>query len=105
MLQTLLRPLKPFLTSQPGRPTKDYSREYELKESGLSWTQVTRQSLLENADIREEFGGRTFDSLSLAHQQTLSNRIREGVRSYAERTGKPFPIESTLTKRDPQKID
>jgi hypothetical protein len=93
MLQTLLLPLKPFLTGQPGRPPKDYSREYEWKKS-MSWTQVTRRSLLENEDLREEFQGRTYDELTLAQQLSLMSRIREGVRSYAERTGKPFPIEN-----------
>lgn len=104
MLKTLLLPLKPLLLSQPGRPTKDYSREYELKESGLSWSQVTRQSLLENADIREEFGGRNFDSLTGEQRQAVGSRIREGVRSYAERMGKPFPIERPDKER-PQRID
>lgn len=94
MLQTLLPPLKPLLSSQPGRPAKDYSREYEWKKS-MSWTQVTRRSLVENQDIRDEFQGRTYDSLTLAQQQGLANRIREGVRSYAERTGNTFPIENS----------
>jgi hypothetical protein len=84
---------------KPGRPTKDYSQEYELKKK-LSWTKVARQSLRENADIREEFGGRTFDSLGFEEQENLKNRIREGVRSYAERTGKSFPIEAADSARD-----
>jgi hypothetical protein len=78
---------------KPGRPPKDYSQEYEWKKS-MSWTKVARKSLLENSDIREEFAGRTFDSLSYEEQENLKNRIREGVRSYAERTGKSFPIET-----------
>jgi hypothetical protein len=77
---------------RPGRPTKDYSREYELKAT-KSWTQVAAQALLENAELREEFGGRTYESLPFEEQENLKNRIREGVRSYAERMGKPFPIE------------
>ena len=52
-------------------------------------------SLLEdNPEIREEFGGRTFQSLSFQERTNLANRIREGVRSYAERVGRPFPIGS-----------
>jgi hypothetical protein len=105
MLHTLLRPLKPLLSGQPGRPTKDYSREYELKKSGLSWTKVARRSLIDNEDIREEFGGRTFAALTFEQQQGLVNRIREGVRSHAERAGKPFPIESVPTMDDPQEIE
>jgi hypothetical protein len=93
MLQTLIPPLKPLLPSQPGRPVQDYSREYEWKKS-MSWTQVTRRSLAENDDIREEFRGRSYDTLGFEQQQSLMNRIREGVRSYAKRTGKTFPIEN-----------
>jgi hypothetical protein len=77
---------------KPGRPAKDYSREYELKASGLSWTKVASQVLEENAVIREEFAGRNFQSLTFQERENLTNRIREGVRSYAERAGKPFPI-------------
>jgi hypothetical protein len=102
MLHTLLRPLKPLLLSQPGRPPKDYSREYELKQSGLSWSQVARQSLIENDDIREEFGGRTYDVLNFEQREVVTKRIREGVKSYAERAGKTFPIESTPKKNPPE---
>jgi hypothetical protein len=104
MLQGVFRPLRPLLPGQVGRRPKDYSREYDWKHS-MSWTQVARKSLTENPDIRDEFGARTFDSLSLEEQQALTSRIREGVRSYAQRTGKPFPIESALTKKDLQEID
>jgi hypothetical protein len=93
MLQTLIPPLKPLLPSQPGRPVQDYSCEYEWKKS-MSWTHVTRRSLAENDDIREEFQGRSYETLRVEQQQSLVNRIREGVRSYAKRTGKPFPIEN-----------
>jgi hypothetical protein len=79
---------------QPGRPPKDYSREYEWKASGLSWTKVARKSLLENTEIRAEFGGREFNSLTFEQRAHLTHRVREGVRSYAERSGKPFPIET-----------
>ncbi len=92
MLQDLLLPLRPLLTGQAGRPPKDYSREYEWKVSGLSWTQVTRRSLQENLELRAEFGGREFDSLTFEEREGLTNRIRQGVKSYAERVGKPFPL-------------
>jgi hypothetical protein len=97
MLQNLIVPLRPLLPGQPGRPAKDYSREYEWKKT-QSWSQVTRRSLIENPEIREEFSGRTYDSLTLEERQHLTNRIREGVRNYAERNKKPFPIESTTAK-------
>jgi hypothetical protein len=92
MLQTLLLPLRPLLTAQPGRPTRDYSREYEWKASGMSWTDVATKHLQENAATRAEFGGRDFGSLTFEEKENLRNRIREGVRSYAERAGKPFPL-------------
>jgi hypothetical protein len=77
---------------KPGRPAKDYSREYDLKASGLSWSKVARRALEDNAELREEFAGRAFQSLSFQEQENLTNRIREGVRSYAQRAGRPFPI-------------
>ena len=106
-LQNLLVPFRPLLSSAPGRPTKDYSREYGWKAAGRSWTEVARQSLQENSELREEFSGRDFESLSFEQQENLKNRIREGVRSYAERIGKPFPIkasgrETPYTKHPPQ---
>jgi hypothetical protein len=79
------------LGGKPGRPGKDYSREYDLKAT-MSWAKVARQMLSENAELRAEFGGRDFASLPFEQKQNLTHRIREGVKSYAERTGKPFPI-------------
>jgi hypothetical protein len=76
---------------KPGRPTKDYALEYSLKASGLSWSKVTRQTLRENSELCEEFGGREFDSLTFEEREGLMNRIRQGVNSYAERVGKPLP--------------
>jgi hypothetical protein len=89
---------------KPGRRVKDYSREYDLKTRG-SWTDVATKMLNENSELRKEFGGREFDSLTFEEQESLRNRIREGVRSYAGRTGKPFPIERItpkLSSPDPQ---
>jgi hypothetical protein len=89
---------------KPGRPTKDYSREYQLKVSGLSWTEVTRHAMDERPELQTEFGGCNFDSLDLANQERIWNRIRQGVIGYAERTGKPLPsevemLDSTLPGR------
>ncbi len=94
LLQSLLVPFRPLLSSAPGRPTKDYSREFDWKVSGSSWTNVARKSLSEGLELQQEFGGRDFDSLTFEQQELLRNRIRVGVTSYAEGIGKPFPIES-----------
>jgi hypothetical protein len=88
------------LGGQPGRHPRDYSREYDWKAS-LSWREVARKSLAENPEMRDEFSGRDFESLTFEHQESLKHRIREGVKSYAERTNKPFPI----GKRESQEID
>jgi hypothetical protein len=101
MLQTLFASFRPLLSGQPGRPPKDYSREYDLKASGLSWAEVADQILHDNAELRDEFGGRGFDSLSFEERETLTHRIREGVKSYAERAGKTLPIKSVRTMRKP----
>lgn len=90
------------LGGKPGRHARDYSREYEWKASGLSWTEVTRKSLAENPDMCAEFGGRDFDSLDFRQKEALKHRIEIGVKSYADRVGKPFPIE--VLQRTPQKI-
>jgi hypothetical protein len=76
---------------KPGRPTKDYSREYDSKASGLSWTGVARQALLEDSGLRFEFGDKSFDSLNFEQQEMLKHRVRQGVTSFAKRTGKPLP--------------
>ena len=91
-LRTLLVPLQPYLSGQPGRRPKDYSREYAWKASGLSWSEVARRHLQENSETSSEFGGREFASLTFEEKENLKGRVREGVRSYAERTGKIFPL-------------
>jgi len=91
MLQNLLLPLRPLLTAQPGRPSKDYSREYEWKASRLSWTEVAAQHLRENAETRAEFGGRDFEYLNSEEKEKLTSRIRAGVTSFAERMGMQIP--------------
>jgi hypothetical protein len=92
ILQSLVLPFRALLPGQLGRPTKDYSKEYEWKRLGMSWTEVAAQHLKDNAETRAEFGGRDFDFLTFEQKENLRNRIREGVRSYAERAGKPFPL-------------
>jgi hypothetical protein len=75
----------------PGRAPRDYALEYVWKASGLSWTRVATRALLEDSEFREEFGGREFIVLDLREQEALKHRIREGVKSYAMRAGKPLP--------------
>jgi hypothetical protein len=72
----------------PGRPTEDYSREFDLKMSGLSWSDLARQMITESSDLRAEFGGVDYDSLDRARQETVTNRIRQGVMGFAKRTGR-----------------
>lgn len=79
---------------QPGRPPKHYSREYELKMSGSSWTQVARSALAANLELQKEFGTHDYRSLDRGQQELLKNRIRQGVSAYVKRTGKPAPSES-----------
>jgi len=76
---------------QAGRPPKDYSREFDWRVSGKSWRQIAMLSLQENPETREEFGGQDFDSLTFEQKEALMNRIRQGVKSYAERVGKSLP--------------
>jgi len=74
-----------------GRRPKDYSKEYDRKASGLSWAKVAQQSVLEDPDLKAEFRACTFDSLDFETREAIKHRIREGVKSYAKRIGKPFP--------------
>jgi len=75
---------------QPGRSPRDYSVEYALKAKG-TWSKAAAYTLENHADTRKEFGFRKYPTLSVSEKRLLKNRVREGVRSYAERTGKPFP--------------
>lgn len=92
VLHGIVLPFRALLPAQPGRPIEDYSREYEWKASGMSWTEVAEKHFQENADVREEFGASDFGSLTFENKETLKSRVREGVRSYAEREGKTFPL-------------
>jgi hypothetical protein len=92
MASKLLEQLGLEVGGQPGRPRKDYARAYELKASGHTWSEVARISLEEDSELCDEFGLLGYDSLDFRQQEALKGRIREGVRSYAERAGKPFPI-------------
>lgn len=78
---------------RPGRPLKDYRREYELKMEGLSWPQVTRQAVIDRQELKAELGNRDFASLDRTEQERLVNRIRQGVRGYARRANQPIPLE------------
>ena len=77
--------------SKPGRPQKDYSREYEHKISGATWTEVARRAVAERADLRKEFQGIDYESLDYVHRDQIWNRVRQGVRSWARHAGKPLP--------------
>lgn len=85
------------LGGRRGRKPKDYSREYEWKQSGLSWSEVTIRAMEAEQDLKEEFQGRRFDKLDYRQQESLMKRIQEGVKSFAHRTRKPFPIIPSLT--------
>jgi hypothetical protein len=78
---------------KPGRPRRDYSREYELRVSGSKWSEITRQVLAETPVLQAEFGAADYNLLSYEARERLQNRIRQGVRTYAERTGKAIPSE------------
>ena len=79
------------LGGRPGRTPKDYSSEYELKAAGRPWSAVAQHALQNDAETRQEFESSKFSALTVAQRATLRNRVREGVRSYAKRVGKPFP--------------
>jgi hypothetical protein len=87
-LKTLATLLGFEVRGMPGRPTEDYSREFDLKMTGLSWSDLARQMIAENSDLRAEFGGVDYDSLDRARQETVTNRIRQGVIGFAKRTGR-----------------
>ncbi len=78
---------------RPGRTPEDYSSEYALKAKGLSWSALTEHALENDPETRREFGGRKYDELTIEEKERLENRIRQGVRSYAERAGKPWPLQ------------
>ena len=86
---------------QPGRRSKGYFREYDLKISGLSWTEVARSALVERKDLQEELGTSDYDSLDHEAKDRLRNRIRQGVLLYAERSGKPAPSAIDSAERTP----
>jgi hypothetical protein len=84
----------------PGRTPKDYSEEYRLKVAGQSWSAVAAHNLKHDPETRNEFGGRTFGELVFEEKEKLKHRVREGVRSYADRTGKLFPPRETQSATD-----
>ncbi len=79
------------LGGKPGRTPKDYSNEYALKAAGHTWSAVTARRLEVDPETAEEFGGRKFKALTFEEKERLKNRVREGVRSYANQMNKPFP--------------
>jgi hypothetical protein len=90
-ITTLLPSIGIPVGGEPGRTPKDYSREYELRSAGRKWRVVAEFNLENDPDTRKEFGGRKYNELSRQEQATLMHRVREGIRSFAKRTGKAFP--------------
>jgi len=88
------------LGGRSGRPPKDYSNEYDLKVSGNSWAGVARLTLLMDPVLETEFGGSNYDLLTFEKRETLKHRIREGVKSYAKRNGKPLPSQVEADEPD-----
>jgi len=86
---------------KPGRPTKDYSREYDLKMSGSSWKQVTRLALAERTELQSEFRGCDYDALDYSDQERLKHRIRQGVIKFAKREHKILPSEAAASEPPP----
>jgi hypothetical protein len=81
-----------FEGGRPGRHAKDISPElYKLRAGGKKWREVAEYNLQNDPDTSEEFGGRKFAQLGRDQQWTLMRRVRELLRGFAKRTGKPFP--------------
>jgi hypothetical protein len=81
---------------RPGRPAKDYSAEYELRASGKKWREVADYNLQNDSETRKEFSARDFHKLTQEQRLILMHRVREGIRSFAKRTNKPFPPQKTI---------
>jgi hypothetical protein len=92
------------LGGQPGRTPKDYSSEYTRKASGQTWAAVATYTLANDPETREEFGGRAFEALIFQEKELLKHRVREGVRSYAKRAGKPFPPVKGTVLLSPEQV-
>ncbi|HEV2315555.1 MAG TPA: hypothetical protein VGR94_09640 [Candidatus Acidoferrales bacterium] len=92
LVAKLLRIFEVPVTSAPGRPPSDYSREYDNRVLfKKSWSEVTRQALDENPELRAEYDGRGWDALDSLEREKVRNRVRQGVTTYAKRMGKPLP--------------
>jgi hypothetical protein len=80
-----------FQGGHPGRPTKDYSAEYDLRAQGRKWREVAEHAYRNDPDIRKVFGVTEYRQLTKDQQAVLMHRVREGIRAFAKREGKPFP--------------
>jgi hypothetical protein len=80
-----------FQGGHPGRPTKDYSAEYELRAKGYKWREVAEYAYKNRPEIRQEFGASEFGDLARTRRADLMHRVREGIRGYAKRERRPFP--------------
>jgi len=93
-LVTLAERLGITVEGKRGRPTKDYSRECELRMSGKTYTEIARQAVAERQELRDEFGGRDYDSLDRAEKLLVWRRIHQGVITHAERAGISLPSDA-----------
>ncbi len=87
----ILASLFGFQGGLPGRPHKDYSAEYDLRLQGRKWREVAEHAYINDADLRQEFGVTEYRQLTKHQKTVLIHRVREGIRAFAKREGKPFP--------------
>jgi len=85
----------------PGRPIKDYSKEFELRISGSTWSDIARYAVANRSDFRAELDGKDYDTLDPVTQKQIWNRVRQGVHAYADRIGKPLSSDAEPEKSAP----
>jgi hypothetical protein len=62
----------------------------------MSWTELARDAVSNNKELREEFSGIAYDSLGPIQQQQV-NRIRQGVRAMQSASASRFLPNLRLT--------
>lgn len=80
-----------FGGGRPGRPEKDYSAEFKLKQEKRKWREIAEYRLLNDSDTRKEFGGRTLSELKPEEQRKLMHRVRIGVTTFGKRQSAATP--------------
>lgn len=101
-LQSAAAMLGVELGGRPGRTGGDYSVEYELKASGNKWREVAEHALQNDPEIRQEFGNRRYGQLDQIEKLRVTHRVKERLRAYAQRTGRPFPPRKSEGQRNSQ---